>query len=348
MTMKFPSDLPPRRGRHAPTSSAVAVAGKGQHQDTGAKAIHLAPNTRSRIVSQVRLARTAAGRPTAASSRSSPGATNVVASVRCDALMLDDQSRSDTYPYIDIQEDDTTMTHEATVGKVSADQVFYLMSRGLTENEAHEPHRPGLPRGLHEGTPDGVRHRVQPPREAGDGGVARVTSATEPGSAEAHARDTAGRPARRGPGRPAVRLRRRRARRGPGRRALRAGLARAPSGSPRAAAYDGAAGRVEPALHDRTSTCAPPTSSRSGRTSGPRRSAPARRRPPRCPTASDGLLELREDGVAVLALSAGRDARPGVDPRDVRRGLLARDPDRAPRPTSRAAPRCPPTTSSPS
>jgi Fe-S cluster assembly protein SufB len=66
----------------------------------------------------------------------SPGATNVVASVRCDALMLDDQSRSDTYPYIDIQEDDTTMTHEATVGKISADQVFYLMSRGLTENEA--------------------------------------------------------------------------------------------------------------------------------------------------------------------------------------------------------------------
>ncbi len=65
-----------------------------------------------------------------------PGATNVVASVRCDALMLDDISRSDTYPYIDIAEDDTTMSHEATVGKVSADQVFYLMSRGLTENEA--------------------------------------------------------------------------------------------------------------------------------------------------------------------------------------------------------------------
>ena len=65
-----------------------------------------------------------------------PGATNVVASVRCDALMLDDLSRSDTYPYIDIQEDDTNMSHEATVGKVSADQVFYLMARGLTENEA--------------------------------------------------------------------------------------------------------------------------------------------------------------------------------------------------------------------
>ena len=65
-----------------------------------------------------------------------PGATGVVASVRCDALMLDDQSRSDTYPYIDIAEDDTTMTHEATVGKISQDQVFYLMSRGLSENEA--------------------------------------------------------------------------------------------------------------------------------------------------------------------------------------------------------------------
>ena len=60
----------------------------------------------------------------------------MVASVRCDALLLDEESRSDTYPYIDIGEDDTTMTHEATVGKVSADQIFYLMSRGLTENEA--------------------------------------------------------------------------------------------------------------------------------------------------------------------------------------------------------------------
>nr|MBA2569885.1 SufD family Fe-S cluster assembly protein [Chloroflexota bacterium] len=67
-----------------------------------------------------------------------PGATNVVASVRCDALMLDDKpgTRSQTFPYIDIQEDDTSMSHEATVGRISQDQVFYLMSRGLTENEA--------------------------------------------------------------------------------------------------------------------------------------------------------------------------------------------------------------------
>ena len=67
------------------------------------------------------------------------------------------------------------MTHEATVGKISADQIFYLMSRGLTENEAQNLVDPGLPRGVHEGAADGVRHRVQPPREARDGGVARVT-----------------------------------------------------------------------------------------------------------------------------------------------------------------------------
>ncbi len=132
---EVPGDLPPSARAPRPTSSRVAVAGKGQHQDTGAKAIHLAPNTRSRIVSKS--VSKDGGRATYRGSlKVAPGATNVVASVRCDALMLDDISRSDTYPYIDIQEDDTTMTHEAVVGKISADQIFYLMSRGLTENEA--------------------------------------------------------------------------------------------------------------------------------------------------------------------------------------------------------------------
>jgi Fe-S cluster assembly protein SufB len=133
-TVKYPSIY--LRGENATADIiSVAVAGKGQHQDTGAKAIHLAPNTKSRIVSKS--VSTDGGRATYRGQlKVSPGATNVVASVRCDALMLDDISRSDTYPYIDIQEDDTTMTHEATVGKISAEQVFYLMSRGLTENEA--------------------------------------------------------------------------------------------------------------------------------------------------------------------------------------------------------------------
>jgi Fe-S cluster assembly protein SufB len=134
LTMKYPSIYLRGRGASADIIS-VAVAGTGQHQDTGAKAVHLAPDTKSRIVSKS--VSKDGGRATYRGQlKVAPGATNVVASVRCDALMLDDQSRSDTYPYIDIQEDDTSMSHEATVGKISQEQVFYLMSRGLTENEA--------------------------------------------------------------------------------------------------------------------------------------------------------------------------------------------------------------------
>jgi len=134
LTMKYPSIYLRGRGATADIIS-VAVAGKDQHQDTGAKAVHLAPDTKSRIVSKS--VSKDGGRATYRGHiKVAPGATNAVASVRCDALMLDSVSRSDTYPYIDIQEDDTTLTHEATVGKISADQIFYLMSRGLTENEA--------------------------------------------------------------------------------------------------------------------------------------------------------------------------------------------------------------------
>ena len=133
-TVKYPSIYLRGRGASADIIS-VAVAGKGQHQDTGAKAIHLAPDTRSRIVSKS-VSKDGGRASYRGHVKVAPGATNAVASVRCDALMLDDQSRSDTYPYIDIQEDDTTLSHEATVGRISQDQVFYLMSRGLTENEA--------------------------------------------------------------------------------------------------------------------------------------------------------------------------------------------------------------------
>ncbi len=133
-TVKYPSIYLRGRGATADIIS-VAVAGRGQHQDTGAKAIHLAPDTRSRIVSKS--VSKDGGRATYRGQvKVAPGATGAIASVRCDALMLDDESRSDTYPYIDIQEDDTSLSHEATVGRISADQVFYLMSRGLTENEA--------------------------------------------------------------------------------------------------------------------------------------------------------------------------------------------------------------------
>jgi Fe-S cluster assembly protein SufB len=133
-SVKYPSIYLRGRGATADIIS-VAVGGAGQHQDTGAKAIHLAPDTRSRIVSKS-VSKDGGRVSYRGHVKVMPGATNAVASVRCDALMLDDISRSDTYPYIDIQEDDTTLTHEATVGRVSQDQVFYLMSRGLTENEA--------------------------------------------------------------------------------------------------------------------------------------------------------------------------------------------------------------------
>jgi Fe-S cluster assembly protein SufB len=133
-SVKYPSIYLRGRGATADIIS-VAVAGSGQHQDTGAKAIHLAPDTKSRIVSKS-VSKDGGRASYRGQVKVAPGATNAVASIRCDALMLDDHSRSDTYPYIDIQEDDTTLTHEATVGKVSQDQVFYLMSRGLTENEA--------------------------------------------------------------------------------------------------------------------------------------------------------------------------------------------------------------------
>ena len=134
LTMKYPAIYLLGEQAHAEIVS-VAVASKGQHQDTGAKAVHLAPNTTSRIVgkSVCKDGGVATYRGTV---RVAPGATGVTTSVRCDALILDEGSRSETYPYIDIQEDDTSMSHEATVGRVSDDQVFYLMSRGMTENEA--------------------------------------------------------------------------------------------------------------------------------------------------------------------------------------------------------------------
>ena len=134
LTMKYPGIYLLGEKAHAEIVS-VAVASKGQHQDTGAKAVHLAPNTTSRIVgkSVCKDGGVATYRGTV---RVAPGATGVTTSVRCDALILDEGSRSETYPYIDIQQDDTSMSHEATVGRVSDDQIFYLMSRGMTENEA--------------------------------------------------------------------------------------------------------------------------------------------------------------------------------------------------------------------
>ncbi|MGD9621334.1 MAG: Fe-S cluster assembly protein SufB [Mycolicibacterium sp.] len=134
VTMKYPAVW--MTGEHAKGEVlSVAFAGEGQHQDTGAKMLHLAPNTSSNIVSKS-VARGGGRASYRGLVQVNKGAHGSRASVKCDALLVDSVSRSDTYPYVDIREDDVTMGHEATVSKVSEDQLFYLMSRGLTEDEA--------------------------------------------------------------------------------------------------------------------------------------------------------------------------------------------------------------------
>lgn len=134
LTMKYPGIYLLGQRAHGETLS-VAFAGKNQHQDTGAKMVHLAPNTTSRITSKS--VSKGNGRTTYRGLlHVAKGATNVKASVRCDALLLDDISKTDTYPYMEINQEDATVTHEATVGKIGDEQIFYLMSRGFSEEDA--------------------------------------------------------------------------------------------------------------------------------------------------------------------------------------------------------------------
>ncbi|PSN83645.1 Fe-S cluster assembly protein SufB [Candidatus Marsarchaeota G1 archaeon OSP_D] len=134
VTMKYPSVYLVGPNARAEIIS-VAIAGKGQHQDAGGKVIHLAPNTTSRITSKSISFN--GGRTTYRGLlRVAKGATNAKSSVRCDALLLDEKSKTDTYPYNEIYESTASVTHEATVGKISEEQIFYLMSRGLTESKA--------------------------------------------------------------------------------------------------------------------------------------------------------------------------------------------------------------------
>ena len=134
VTMKYPAVW--MTGEHARGEVlSVAFAGEGQHQDAGAKMVHLAPHTSSNIVSKS-VARGGGRTSYRGLVQVNKGAYGSRSSVKCDALLVDTISRSDTYPYVDIREDDVTMGHEATVSKVSDDQLFYLMSRGLAEDEA--------------------------------------------------------------------------------------------------------------------------------------------------------------------------------------------------------------------
>jgi Fe-S cluster assembly protein SufB len=134
VTMKYPAVW--LMGEHAKGEVlSIAFAGEGQHQDAGAKMVHLAPHTSSTIISKS-VARGGGRTSYRGLVQVNPRAHHSRSTVKCDALLVDTISRSDTYPYVDVRNDDVSMGHEATVSKVSGDQLFYLMSRGLTEDEA--------------------------------------------------------------------------------------------------------------------------------------------------------------------------------------------------------------------
>ena len=134
VTMKYPSVYMMEPGAKGDVLS-VAFAGKGQHQDAGAKMVHVAPNTTSTITSKS--ISKAGGRTTYRGLvKVYPQAENCKSFVKCDALLLDGESRSDTYPYNEVEAENVTLGHEATVSKVSDEQLFYLMSRGIPLAEA--------------------------------------------------------------------------------------------------------------------------------------------------------------------------------------------------------------------
>ena len=135
LTMKYPAVLLAGEGAHGEVLS-IAFAGKGQHQDAGAKITHLAPHTSSQIISKS-ISKDGGRASYRGLLKVVEGADNIKSNVVCDALLLDDHSRSDTYPSIEIDAKNVTMGHEASVSKVGEDQLFYLMSRGMSEDEAN-------------------------------------------------------------------------------------------------------------------------------------------------------------------------------------------------------------------
>ena len=134
LTMKYPSCYLLEPGAHGEILS-MAFAGANQHQDAGGKMIHFAPHTSSKITSKS-ISKGGGRTSYRGLLKVHKGAEDVRSNVVCDALLLDPQSRSDTYPYIEIDEQDVTIGHEASVSKVGEEQLFYLMSRGLSAEQA--------------------------------------------------------------------------------------------------------------------------------------------------------------------------------------------------------------------
>ncbi len=134
VTMKYPASY--LMGPHARGETlSIGLAGAGQHQDTGAKMVHMAPQTSSSVIAKS-VSRNGGRTSYRGLVEVHARATQSKSNVLCDALLVDRQSRTDTYPYVDVRTEDVVMGHEATVSKVNEDQLFYLMSRGLDESEA--------------------------------------------------------------------------------------------------------------------------------------------------------------------------------------------------------------------
>ena len=136
VNMKYPACILAGVGAKGTTIS-IAFAGAGQYQDTGARMIHLAPNTTSRIISKS-ICRGGGKVNYRGTVRHNKNATNAKSHVECDTLILDDISTSDTIPTNAVSNNTSFIEHEATVSKVSEEQLFYLMSRGLTKDQATE------------------------------------------------------------------------------------------------------------------------------------------------------------------------------------------------------------------
>jgi Fe-S cluster assembly protein SufB len=134
LTMKYPAVYMMEPGAHGEILS-IAFSGKGQHQDAGAKLVHVAPNTTGQIISKS-ISKDGGRSSYRGLVRVEKGAHNAKNNVVCDALILDAESRSDTYPYIEVMEQDVSIGHEASVSRIGEEQLFYLTSRGLSEAEA--------------------------------------------------------------------------------------------------------------------------------------------------------------------------------------------------------------------
>jgi Fe-S cluster assembly protein SufB len=134
LTMKYPAVYMMEPGARGEILS-IAFASKGQHQDAGAKVVHVAPHTKSRIISKS-ISKNGGRSSYRGLCKVQDGAIGSKSSVVCDALILDPKSRSDTYPYIEVEEQDVQVEHEASVSRIGEEQLFYLQSRGLTEAEA--------------------------------------------------------------------------------------------------------------------------------------------------------------------------------------------------------------------